>query len=415
MQVFSAYWPDELGISLEDMDTELLDRTVRPAVTATAPTASAAPTRSGFLRELSHPHALWAHLTPNWFASVMGTGIVAVAAASLPERFPGLRTAATVVWALTALLLVTLGLLTALHWRGHPRTARGHANDAVMSHFYGAVPMAMLTVGAGTLLLGRDWIGLRAALAVDWTLWLTGTAGGLVCAAAVPYLMFTRHQTAQDSAFGGWLMPVVPPMVSASTGALLIPYVAPGQGRLTLLVGCYLMFGVSLIPSIVIITLIWSRLALHKVGPARMVPTLWIVLGPLGQSVTAANLLGGNAHLALTGTYARALEAFGIVYGLPVLGFALLWAAIATAMTVRTAASHLPFSLTWWSFTFPVGTCVTGTTALAGHSGSVLLRAAAGVFYLALVGAWALVAARTARGAYSGRLFLPPTPAATAR
>ena len=40
------------------------------------------------------------------------------------------------------------------------------------------------------------------------------------------------------------------------------------------------------------------------------------------------------------------------------------------------------------AFTFPVGTCVTGTTDLALHTGSTLLTAAAGVFYLALVGAW---------------------------
>jgi hypothetical protein len=32
-----------------------------------------------------------------------------------------------------------------------------------------------------------------------------------------------------------------------------------------------------------------------------MIPTLWIVLGPLGQSVTAANLLGTRAHLVLPG------------------------------------------------------------------------------------------------------------------
>jgi C4-dicarboxylate transporter/malic acid transport protein len=359
---------------------------------------------------------VWANLTPNWFAAVMGTGIVAVAAASLPEQFPGLRSAATGVWALAAVMLVGLGLLTALHWRQHPATARGHANDAVMGHFYGAVPMAMLTVGAGTLLLGRDWIGLRAAVDVDWVLWFAGTVSGLVTAAAIPYLAFTRHRNESDSAFGGWLMPVVPPMVSASTGALLLPYAQPGQMRLTLFVCCYMMFGLSLLPSIVIITLIWYRLSVHKVGPARMVPTLWIVLGPLGQSVTAANLLGGNAHLAMTGPYSTAFQAFGVVYGLPVLGFALLWAAIAAAVTIKTAAEHLPFSLTWWSFTFPIGTCVTGLTGLAGHTDSDVVRMGAVVFYLGLVAAWMLVAGQTARGIYRGRLFLPaktsPTPTA---
>jgi hypothetical protein len=33
----------------------------------------------------------------------------------------------------------------------------------------------------------------------------------------------------------------------------------------------------------------------YPAGPAALVPTLWIVLGPLGQSITAANLLGGVA------------------------------------------------------------------------------------------------------------------------
>ena len=57
-------------------------------------------------RELEHPGLIVSNLTPNWFASIMGTGIVAVAAASLPLQFPGLRTGATVVWAIAALLLV---------------------------------------------------------------------------------------------------------------------------------------------------------------------------------------------------------------------------------------------------------------------------------------------------------------------
>lgn len=44
----------------------------------------------------------------------------------------------------------------------------------------------------------------------------------------IPYLTFTRYKISPDAAFGGWLMPVVPPMVSAANGALLIPYAAPG-------------------------------------------------------------------------------------------------------------------------------------------------------------------------------------------
>ncbi|MET7395106.1 TDT family transporter [Dactylosporangium sp. NPDC005572] len=372
--------------------------------------------RFGVLTDLAHPRDLLANLTPNWYASIMGTGIVATAAASLPLHLPGLRTFAVVVWACAALLLVGLTAATVAHWRRHPATARGHHADPVMAHFYGAPPMAMLTVGAGTLLLGRDLIGVGAAVAADWVLWLAGTAAGLATAAWVPYLQFTRHHDVDArSAFGGWLMPVVPPMVSASTGALLVPYTPAGQPRTTLILLCYAMFGLSLIASLIIITVIWNRLAQHRTGPARMVPTLWIVLGPLGQSITAANLLGGVADQALPGPYAHALQLFGVVYGVPVWGFALLWAGIAAAVTIKTAREHLPFSLTWWSFTFPIGTVVTGTSGLALHTGAALFRVAAVIGYAVLLTAWAVVAARTVRGSLRGTLFAPPAAPAVAR
>ncbi|QSB24819.1 TDT family transporter [Curtobacterium sp. 24E2] len=368
--------------------------------------------QTALFRDLERPGLIVSNLTPNWFASIMGTGIVAVAAASLPLQFPGLRFAATVVWAIAAVLLVALTIATVLHWIRYRSTAAGHHLNPVISHFYGAPPMAFLTVGAGTLLLGKDWIGLPAAVTIDWVLWTIGTIGGLLTAVLVPYLAFTRHENKPDSAFGGWLMPIVPPMVSASTGALLLPYAPAGQWRETLLWSCYGFFGLSLVTSLVVITLIWNRLALHKVGAAGMVPTLWIVLGPVGQSITAVNLLASNAPTVVDESTAHALLIVALVYGFAMLGFALLWTVIALAVTVRTAREHLPFSLTWWSFTFPVGTCVTGLNGLALHSGLTVVAVLAVIYYAGLVAAWITVALRTFHGSViRGTLLAPPQPA----
>ena len=92
----------------------------------------------------------------------------------------------------------------------------------------------------------------------------------------------------------------------------------------------------------------------------------------------------------------------------------MLWAAVAdTRSPSAPHAEHLPFSLTWWSFTFPVGTCVTGTSGLALHTGADLFRWAAVACYAGLLAAWVTVAARTAHGSARGSLFLPP-PAAPA-
>ena len=100
------------------------------------------------------------------------------------------------------------------------------------------------------------------------------------------------------------------------------------------------------------------------------------------------------------------MRAMGVLYGVPVWGFAMIWLAIAAAITLRTARDHLPFSLTWWSFTFPVGTVVTGTSVLAAATQADFLRYASLGLYALLLVAWLTAAANTARGAISGRLFL---------
>ena len=357
----------------------------------------------GLLKELERPGDVFRDLGPNWYASIMGTGIVATAGASLTLRFPGLDVFATAVWALAALALIALTAAWAVHWVRYPDRARGHAANPVMAQFWGAPAMALMTVGTGTLILGRGLIGPVAAVGADWVLWLSGTALGLVTSCWIPYLMMTRHVMGADGAFGGWLMPVVPPMVSAANGALPIPQLASAQGRLTLLLACYAMFGISLFASVIIITLLWSRLVVHKPGAAVMVPTLWIVLGPLGQSVTAAGNLGTQAARVLPEPYAAGAAVFALLYGVPTWGFAMMWLALAAAITVRTARRGLPFALTWWSFTFPVGTCVTGTIALAARSHAEALRAASVIFYALLLAAWLVV---------TGRLFKPMTAAA---
>jgi tellurite resistance protein TehA-like permease len=286
------------------------------------------------------------HFGPNWFASVMGTGIVATAGVTLPVHVPGLHVFSRVVWVVASVLLVLLVVAVTVQWARHPTVAGGHVHNPQMTHFYGAAPMG--------------------------------------------------------------LMPVVPPMVSAASGALLIPHMAAGTGRTTMLYSCYAMFGLSLVAALIIISMIWSRLALYGTSGTTRVPTLWIVLGPLGQGITAAGLLGANAKLAVPPELASGMNVFAVLFGVPVWGFAVLWIVLATELTARTLRRGMPFALTWWSLTFPVGTFVTGTTQLANHTGLPAFKVAAAAAYFALLGTWGLVAVQTARGSVGGSLFTPP-------
>jgi tellurite resistance protein TehA-like permease len=96
------------------------------------------------------------------------------------------------------------------------------------------------------------------------------------------------------------------------------------------------------------------------------------------------------------------------------MGFALLWTGLAAAHVVRAHRHGMGFAMTWWAFTFPVGTCVTGAEALARHTGLAVYGWLAVGLYAVLVAAWATAALHTTRGLVSGALLAGPPPAPAA-
>ena len=378
--------------------TEILDRPLAPDVPLSR---SSAKRRS----------EAFAHITPNWFAAVMGTGIVATSAISVAGDLSAVRGFATAIWLLAAVLLVVITAAFGVHWARHPKQARRYAADPVMVQFYGAIPMALLTVGAGTITVGSSILGTDAAVVVDAALWSVGTLLGLGTAIAVPFLMMTRHRRRSDLvALPAWLMPVVPPMVSATTGALLVDHVPAGQWRVSFLLLCYLLFGLSLFLGLITLSMIYGRLVHGTVPTGCAAPTIWITLGVIGQSVTAANSLAAHADSALawyssdSHTIATGLRVFGIGYGVAATGLGVVMFALATAVTVHNIRRSMPFALTWWSFTFPIGTCVTGLAALGTALDSTMFRIAAALLLGVLVTAWTTVFTRTVAAVLDGRL-----------
>ncbi|WP_055492765.1 TDT family transporter [Streptomyces sp. TP-A0356] len=350
------------------------------------------------------------HLGPNWYAAVMGTAIVATAGAGLPgaARLPGLRTGCAAVWALAAAALMALLAARALHWIHHRDQARAHLLDPALAPFHGCLAMALLAVGGGGLAVGSDWTGTGPAVALDAVLFTAGTVVGLFAAVAVPYLMIARHRIEPGDATPVWLLPLVAPMVSAAQGPLLVPHLPAGQPRETLLLACSALFGAGLLATLVMLPLILARLISAGPLPLALTPTLFLVLGPLGQSTTAVGASADVAPGVVPAPYAQGFGVLAVLYGVPVLGFALLWLALAAALVMRARRRGMGFAMTWWAFTFPVGTCVTGAEALARRTGLAALDGLAAGLYVLLVTAWAVAAVRTVRGVIGGELLAAP-------
>jgi len=343
------------------------------------------------------------YLPPNWFATVMGTGIVANAIPALGVRSGPLFDLGRAVWLLAALGLIVLSAAAIRAGRSWLFT---WLDDMILTHFFGAISMAFLTVGAGTLVYGSKLFG-RAAVGIAFLVWVFGTVAGVGIALVIPWRQLTRRAMDPTTAFAGWLMPVVPPMVSAATGAPLVHHL-PAEDQRAMLLACYGLFGFTLLASAIVLIVLLRKLVEFGPGPDRLIPTLFIVLGPLGQSVTASGQLGNVAPTVLGHRAGDFMHGFGLGYGLVVIGLAMLWILYATGVLLGRwgrPASAIPFSLAWWSFTFPLGTCVTATAGLARRTGNDGFSTLAISLYVVLVVTWLYVGAKTVHALVAGTLF----------
>ncbi|GAC1539499.1 MAG: TDT family transporter [Candidatus Velthaea sp.] len=336
---------------------------------------------------------------PGWFTSVMGTGILAVCLTISPVPIPFGHHLAIALWSADTILFATLMTLWIVQMLRAPASIAASLNDGAKAQLWGAPPMAAFTISVGFLKIGTAFIDPAVCILAAQILWIAGVAGSIFSAFLVPYLMFTAHEHSTDRTFGSWLLPIVPPIVASVPAAILSP-TWPAALRGDMLGIAYGLLGIGVILAAIIIVLFYGRLVYHKVPAAPLVPTMWIVVGPLGQSVAGINALGAASHNVWP-QFGNGLALAGVIYGVLVWGFAMYWLALAIAVTLRAVRTHLPFSLGWWAFTFPVGVLTAGTDALYTATHATLFAGSSLLLLALLAGMWSLVAVRTLRTAFA--------------
>jgi C4-dicarboxylate transporter/malic acid transport protein len=332
---------------------------------------------------------------PAWFTSVMGTGILAIGLAIAPLNVPALRYPAIGLFVLAVVMFVTFAALWAVQIAGSRQALRASLADAGKAQAWGAPPMACFTIAVGLLKVGTMIAPTATCVAIAQVLWIAGVVLSLFSSFYVPFLMFTLHELVPERAYGSWLLPVVPPIVASVPAALLLTS-WPVALQSSMLGIAYALLGLGAALAAIIIVVFYTRLLFHKLPEAAFIPTMWIVVGPLGQSVAGIIALGA-ASTAVWPQYAHGLLVAGLAYGMMVWGFGVYWLSMAIVATLRAALHKQPFNLGWWAFTFPVGTLTAGSFGLYGATGSILFGAV-GLALLALLAVmWVLVATHSTR------------------
>ena len=346
-------------------------------------------------------------LHPGWFASVMGTGILAVASYDNPGGLARLQTTAHGIGIAVAVLAYLLGAVLlvayAVRWVRHTGACREDLRHPVLGAMHATLPAGLLVLSVMTSMVGPGLLPASLVVPLAGTLLAVGAVIGLVLGVAFAYTLFTG-EVAPASVNGGWFIPPVVTIIIPVALAALVPHVGAGTARLLLVLG-YATFGMGFLLFLLTMGLLFARLVLHPLPPAALAPTVWIALGPVGVGALAALALA-RATPSANPASAGAIGTAALLFASALWGFGLWWLGIAVALLVRyMRAGGLTFHLGWWAFTFPLGAFTVATLTIARAWQAPALDTVAALLYLGLLLFWVVVGARTVRGLLTGHIW----------
>ena len=361
--------------------------------------------------QLGQRQNLIRQFTPNWFTVSMGTGVVALIVSEFPMLKAFTWQLGTGLWYFNILLFVLFSVLYGLRWAFYPHEAKQIFQHPSMSLFLGTIPMALATILNGFLKYGQPIYG-DTAVQIAQTLWYADVVLALLVAWAVPFAMYRHQEHALQQMTAVWLLPIVACEVAASSGGLLLGHLAADTHAVAILLGCYVLWGVSVLPAFAILTILMLRLVLHKLPEKELAVSSWLALGPIGTAALALLVLGHQAPTLMASLglaqLGQLFQQAGILASLILLGFGLWWLGIAVLTTLHHAKQDLPFNLGWWGLTFPLGVYTLAILTLAQQLNLAFLYAVGYAFATILMLLWSLVATKTAQGFYQGHLFFSP-------
>lgn len=320
----------------------------------------------------------------------MGTGIFAIASKYYACYWSGLNSVAVFLWVINVILFLTLIMPWILRWCFFLDDALKDLNHPITGQFYATMPIGCLVLAADFILFGPGYIGTILSLTIAKGLWITGVGLSLTAAIIIPIVNYFNEIAIEDIN-PAWFMPPVSLIVVPVAGVPLLSH-WPQYLQKVLFILNYMTWGMGFFLFMYIAVICLLRLFVAPALPGHLIPTIWIYLGPIGAGTISLLKLGEISSQFTDGNFIPALNMFGLIYW----SFGFWWLVAASIITITyIIKKNLPYALSWWAYTFPLGAYTVATFLISNNLGCEEIRIFGFICYCLLAFCWILVFYKT--------------------
>jgi tellurite resistance protein len=302
------------------------------------------------------------HFSIAWFAVVMGLAGLTIAWLRATELLGMPWAVGAVLRCFTVAAFIAIAALYLGKLLRHREEVVAELGHPVRLNFFP-------TVSIGLILLSIAFMHQLPGLAS--VLWLVGVGAHLMFTLYVMSVWIHHTHFAIQHMNPAWFIPVV--------GNILIPVSGVQFAHPEV---SWFFFSIGLVFWLILATIVFNRLIFHGSLPARMVPTLFILIAPPA--------VGFISYVALTGEVDRFAR---------VLYYTALFLTLLLLTQVRQFA-RLPFFLSWWAYSFPLAAMTIATMLFYARSGYVFLGGLSYVLLTLLSAVLLMLVMRTTLGVW---------------
>ncbi|KAK5561407.1 Plasma membrane sulfite pump involved in sulfite metabolism [Exophiala xenobiotica] len=356
------------------------------------------------------------NFSPSWFSVTMGTGIVSLLLITIPFKADWLYWLSVAFFVLNTILFTFAFGISVVRYTLYPEIWAVMIADPTNSLFLGTIPMGFATLVESWIFLCCPYWGYWS-VTFAWVCWMIDAVVSAAVTVSLPFLLISQsHQHQLDRITAAQLLPIAATIVAAGAGSEVAELLDNPNHALGTLITSYVMWGMATPFAMTILVIYYHRLALYKLPPREVVVSSFLPLGPLGMGGYTIMYLGRVSREVfpraqifhdLPPTLAGdVLYVFGVFVALIMWGFGLVWLIFALATIYSTRP--FPFNMGWWGFTFPLGVYAISTMTFGVEMPSMFFKVLGTILSVAVMILWCVVAAGTAKGAWSGHLFSAP-------